>query len=65
VSSSTVKRRVRMGELPVYRDGSRIVRIRETDLRRYVLERVARQRGVVTPTRQGVMLSPGERLWDR
>jgi excisionase family DNA binding protein len=34
-SVATVKRRVRAGLIPVFRDG-RIVRLREADLRRYV-----------------------------
>jgi excisionase family DNA binding protein len=36
VSLDTVNRRVRSGALPVFRDGARIVRVRDADLRRYI-----------------------------
>lgn len=62
-SVATVKRRIRTGALPAYRDG-RLVRIREDDLRRYVAERVCRWAQAVEPARGGRTLREGERLWD-
>lgn len=64
VSLATVKRRVRRGELPAFRD-RRIVRVRASDLDRYVLERVER----AAPIRRasscmGAVLPAGARLWD-
>jgi excisionase family DNA binding protein len=63
-SLATVKRRVRAGELPAFRDG-RIVRVRACDLDRYVLERV-RRAAVQAPTlaTAGLELPAGRRLWD-
>jgi len=63
-SLATVKRRVRAGELPVFRDG-RIVRVRSTDLERFILERV--RRTIVLSedaTFTGSPLPAGGRLWD-
>lgn len=64
-SVRTVKRRVRAGGLPAYRDG-RLVRVREADLARYVAERVARAApAAIRPVRAaGPRLRPGEKLWD-
>lgn len=62
-SVATVKRRVRTGELPAYRDG-RLVRVRELDLDRYIAEHVTRATGRGSSRRAGVTLAPGERLWD-
>jgi excisionase family DNA binding protein len=62
-SDATVKRRIRDGALPTFRDG-RLVRVRELDLDRYIAEHVTRTaapRG--SSPRTGVMLRPGERLW--
>lgn len=61
-SLATVKRRVAAGELPAYRDG-RLVRVRGSDLDRYVAERVTRRAPSSSP-RAGVTLAPGRRLWD-
>lgn len=61
-SLATVKRRVRSGALPVYRDG-RLVRVRELDLDRYIAEHVAR-RVPSSSRRAGVTFALGERLWD-
>ena len=62
-SVATVKRRVREGALPAFRDG-RIVRVRESDLTRYVLERVVvSARGDATAA-TGRALAKGARLWD-
>jgi excisionase family DNA binding protein len=63
-SVATVKRRIRAGALPTYRDGH-LVRIREDDLRRYVAERVSRR--TATAEHAGVAgrsLPKGARLWD-
>jgi excisionase family DNA binding protein len=62
-SVATVKRRVRSGSLPAFRDG-RLVRIREDDLRRYVCERVARATAAGPTVTAGSTLAPGKRLWD-
>jgi excisionase family DNA binding protein len=63
-SVATVKRRIRTGALPTYRDG-RLVRIREDDLRRYVIERICRRAQAAEPGRAaGRSLQRGERLWD-
>ncbi|MFN2467040.1 MAG: helix-turn-helix transcriptional regulator [Gaiellaceae bacterium] len=66
-STSTIKRRIRAGAFPTFVDG-RLVRVREADLRRYVLERVAvRARGVAggTPSSSsGATVAQGTRLWD-
>jgi excisionase family DNA binding protein len=61
-SLATVKRRVSSGELPAYRDG-RLVRVRASDLDRYIAERVTRARPGSSPW-AGVTLAPGARLWD-
>lgn len=61
-SLATVKRRIRSGALPVYRDG-RLVRVRALDLDRYIAEHVTRRTSSRTPL-VGVTLAPGERLWD-
>lgn len=67
VSVSTLKRRIRAGALPVFRDG-RIVRVREADLVRYHLERVARATPPAAPMRRGGARkgskTEGGRLWD-
>jgi excisionase family DNA binding protein len=63
-SVATVKRRIRAGVLPTYRDGH-LVRVREDDLRRYVAERVYSRS--TTPERAaaaGQALPKGARLWD-
>ena len=62
-SLATIKRRVRAGSLPAFRDG-RLVRVREDDLRRYVAERVARTVAAGRPVAAGSTLAPGARLWD-
>jgi excisionase family DNA binding protein len=62
-SVPTVKRRIRSGALPTYRDG-RLVRVREDDLRRYVAERVCRRSQTSDRAAAGRALGPGERLWD-
>jgi excisionase family DNA binding protein len=65
VSTATVKRRIARGDLPAFRDGARIVRIRRVDFDRYVAERLERRRsnGAVTQP-AGRLLREGERLWD-
>lgn len=62
-SRATVKRRIRSGALPAFRDG-RLVRVRESDLARYVAERTTRRtsRGAVIAA--GVTIESGGRLWD-
>jgi excisionase family DNA binding protein len=63
-SVPTVKRRVRAGALPIFRDG-RLVRVREADLRRYVIERVdRRERRPVSVAAAGRAVPEGSRLWD-
>lgn len=62
-SVATVKRRLRAGELPAYRDG-RLVRVREQDLGRYIAGHVARRTEAGSSRPAGVTLAPGERLWD-
>jgi excisionase family DNA binding protein len=64
-SLATVKRRVRSGALPVVRDG-RIVRVRTSDLERYLLERVERRIAIRPPEAReaGVNVKKGARLWD-
>ncbi len=61
-SVATVKRRIRSGALPAYRDG-RLVRVRKLDVDRYVAERVTRSASERKPL-VGVVLAPDERLWD-
>ena len=62
-SVSTVKRRIRGGELPAVVDG-RLVRVREADLRRYVLERLTRANGGRPVELLGRPLPAGARLWE-
>lgn len=62
-SVATVKRRIREGALPTFRDG-RIVRVRESDLTRYVLERVALPAPEGATPAAGRALAKGARLWD-
>jgi len=62
-SVSTVKRRVHDGALPAFVDG-RLVRVREEDLRRYVLERVKRREARPIGALAGRALPSGGRLWD-
>lgn len=62
-SRATVRRRVGDGSLPTFRDG-RIVRVREDDLRRFVVERVARTSSRSSSSPAGVRLAAGARLWD-
>ena len=63
-STRTLRRRIRDGSLPAFRDGA-LVRVREVDLERYVAANVSRamlgRAGVRTA---GVMLTADERLWD-
>lgn len=61
-SVATVKRRIRSGALPAYRDG-RLVRIRERDLERYIAAHVTRA-APGSSSWAGVTIAPGERLWD-
>jgi excisionase family DNA binding protein len=61
-SLSSVKRRVDVGLIPVFRDG-RLVRVRRVDLQRYIADRVSR----ATPAKphvSGRKLPPGSRLWE-
>ena len=64
-SLATVKRRVSSGALPVVRDG-RIVRVRTSDLERYLLERVERRMAIpgLGGREAGVNVQAGARLWD-
>ena len=62
-SVSTVKRRVQDGALPAFIDG-RLVRVREEDLRRFVLERVKRREARPVAALAGRALPSGGRLWD-
>jgi excisionase family DNA binding protein len=64
-SLATVKRRVATGTLPVVRDG-RLVRMRATDLERYLLEHVERRLPAAcsTPGGPGIHVPAGARLWD-
>jgi excisionase family DNA binding protein len=62
-SLSTLKRRIAAGDIPVFLDG-RLVRIREADLRRYVLERVGRRVAGGSTRPAGVVLPAGARLSD-
>jgi excisionase family DNA binding protein len=63
-STRTLRRRIRDGSLPAFRDGG-LVRVREADLDRYVAANVARadlrRAGVQIA---GVVLSAHARLWD-
>jgi excisionase family DNA binding protein len=66
-SLDTVKRRVRSGAIPVFRDG-RIVRVRESDLQSYVALHVTAPRRVAVVRRSLVATDrrrlPVRRLWD-
>ncbi len=62
-SVATVKRRIRSGALPAFADG-RLVRVRETDLQRYVAERTVRRAHGLELAASGRALPPGARLWD-
>jgi excisionase family DNA binding protein len=62
-SVPTVKRRIRSGALPSYRDGH-IVCVREDDLRRYVAERLCRRSPAPDRAAAGRALRKGEHLWD-
>lgn len=64
-SRSTLERRIRDGLLPVVRDGGRVL-IEEGDLRAYIASRKRAATGAPTGTGSpaGVVLRPGERLWD-
>ncbi len=61
-SVATVKRRIRDGSLPAFRDG-RLVRVRESDLARYIAAHVTRRASSSTPP-VGVTLDRHARLWD-
>ncbi len=61
-SVATVKRRIRAGTLPTFRDG-RIVRVRELDLDRYIAEHIERRTAGSSPW-AGVTFTAGERYWD-
>ena len=66
-SLDTVKRRIRSGVIPVFRDG-RIVRVRELDLRSYVALHVTAPRSAPPGRRPhvagGRRRLPARRLWD-
>lgn len=63
-SVATVKRRIRSGVLPAFVDG-RLVRVRDSDLARYVAERVARRSsGRPVLAGAGSRLPSNARLWD-
>jgi len=63
-SVSTIKRRVQAGALPAFVDG-RLVRVREDDLRAYVLEHLKRRRTrPPLATVAGRELPRGARLWE-
>ncbi len=62
-STSTIKRRVQAGALPAFVDG-RLVRVREEDLRRFVLERVTRRGTRPIAAVAGRALPSGSRLWE-
>jgi excisionase family DNA binding protein len=63
-SRATVKRRVAAGALAVFTD-KRLRRIRESDLRRYIAERIDRRgAGATNACVSGRVLAPGARLWD-
>lgn len=63
-SVSTIRRRIRMGLLPVYVDGG-LRRVREDDLRRYISERVCRRSSLpATIATPGRRLPKGAKLWD-
>lgn len=62
-SPKTVKRRIRAGLLPAFRDG-RLVRVREGDVDRYVAARISTHSGSPPARLGGVALPPSARLWD-
>jgi len=62
-STSTIKRRVQAGALPAFVDG-RLVRVREDDLRAYVLEHMKRRGARPLTAPAGRALPSGGRLWD-
>ncbi len=61
VSTRTVRRLIAAGDLAVYRQGSRLVRVPATELRRHVAQCTIRAHGAEAP--RGRTLAPGERLW--
>jgi excisionase family DNA binding protein len=65
VSLRTVRRLVTRGDLPVVRVGS-AVRVRPSDLRRYVLAATERRSDAtaIASVAPGVVVTKGERLWD-
>ena len=63
LSTTTIKRRIARGDLPAFRDGTRIVRIRRTDLDGYIANHVEHSSRPAV-ARPGRALRPGERLWD-
>jgi excisionase family DNA binding protein len=63
-STRTLSRRIADGSLPVFRDRG-LVRIRETDLERYIAVNVTRTELFRSGVRAaGVVLPAGARLWD-
>jgi len=63
-STRTLRRRIRDGSLPAFRDGG-LVRLREVDLDRYVAANVTRAALIRSGVRAaGVVLPTGARLWD-
>jgi excisionase family DNA binding protein len=63
-STSTLKRRVASGELIVFRDGRRLVRVREADLRRYIAEHLSRPATPPANGKAGVTSTKRGRLWE-
>jgi excisionase family DNA binding protein len=63
-STRTLRRRIKDGSLPAFRDGG-LVRVRQDDLERYVAAKITRQRlaHAGAPV-AGVALPTGARLWD-
>jgi excisionase family DNA binding protein len=63
-STTTVRRRIREGALPVFRDG-RLLRVRDGDLERYIAANVTRGTlGRAGVRAAGVVLPAHARLWD-
>ena len=64
-SPATLKRRLRSGALPCFRDG-RLLRIRQTDLDHYIEQRLCRPTEPNRPARtaQTTALPPGLKLYD-
>jgi excisionase family DNA binding protein len=64
-SLATLKRRIRTGQLPVFRDG-RLIRIRQTDLDHYIHQHIARPAQAHTPTTAApsASLPAGRRLFE-